>query len=99
MDSKSNMAWPWTHVDDTVLVQTGGGTLHSVVVNGLTTAGDITLYDGVDNTGDVIAVLHLDPATSISVQPIPFPYDAKVDDGIYVEYDQTAVADLTVMHI
>lgn len=59
MQSRSDFPWKHTHVDDTALVQSGPGALHSIVVNGLTTAGDITVYDGVDATGTVIAVLHL----------------------------------------
>jgi len=91
--------WPWTHVDDTVLVKTGAGVLHTIVVNGLTTAGDITVYDGIDATGAVIAVLHLDPTTSISVQPITFVYDLKIVIGIYIAYGQAVAADLTVTYI
>ena len=94
----TGFGWPFTHVTGTVLVRTGQGVLHSIVVNGLTTAGDATVYDGVDNTGAVIAVLHLDPTTSVSVQPIPFIYDCKFATGIYIEYDQNLAADLTVTH-
>jgi len=96
---KSDFPWPFMHVDDTVLVSGRPGALHTIVVNGLTTAGDITVYDGVDATGSVIAVLHLNPATSISVQPITFTYDLKVATGIYIAYDDSVVADLTVTYI
>lgn len=98
MEPVANFPWPWTHVDDTVLVQARAGALHSIVVNGLTTAGDATVYDGIDATGTVLAVLHLDPTTSISVQPIAFPYDCEIATGIYIAYDQSLAADLTVMH-
>ena len=98
MDPVSQFPWLWTHVDDTVLVKTGAGALHSIVVNGLTTAGDVTVYDGIDATGAVIAVLHLDPTTSISVQPITFIYDLEIATGIYIAYDQAVAADLTVTH-
>ena len=96
---KDQFPWPWVHVTDTVLVHGAPGKLHTIVVNGLTTAGDITVYDGEDATGSVIAVLHLDPTTSVSVQPITFLYDAAIATGIYVEYDQSVVADLTVTYI
>lgn len=96
---KTDFPWEFAHVDDTVLVSGAPGQLHTIVVNGLTTAGDITVYDGVDATGSVIAVLHLNPATSVSVQPITFTYDIKVSTGIYIEYDQSVVADLTVSYI
>ena len=90
--------FPWDpiHVDDTLLVRTGRCVLHTIVVNGLTTAGDATVYDGIDATGTVIAVLHLDPTTSVSVQPITFIYDVQCSTGLYIAYDQSLVADLTV---
>lgn len=90
--------FPWipSHVDADAIVFTGKCVLHTIVVNGLTTAGDATVYDGVDATGTVVAVLHLDPATSISVQPITFTYDCRMDDGIFVDFDDTLAADLTV---
>ena len=88
--------WTGTHVAATALVKTGTGALHTIVVNGLTTAGDATVYDGIDATGTVIAVIHLDTTTSISVQPITLTYDIKVVTGIYVAYDQSLAADFTV---
>ncbi len=89
--------WKPLEVTDTVLVHTGRAMLHSVVVNGLTTVGDIEIYDGVDAaTGTRIAVLHLDIATSISVQPITFIYDAEMVDGIFLDFLGNVAANLTV---
>ena len=96
---KSDFPWPWSHVTGTGLVHGAPGGLHTIVVNGLTTAGDVTVYDGVDDTGSVIAVLHLDVTTSISVQPITFTYDLEIATGIYLAYAQGTVADLTVTYI
>ena len=98
MDPITQQGWPFTHVTGTILCRTGQGVLHSIVLNGLTTAGDATVYDGIDGTGAVIAVLHLDPTTSVSVQPITLLYDAKFATGLYIEYDQALAADLTVTH-
>jgi len=99
MELKSSFPWPWSHVTESTLVHAAPGALHTIVVNGLTTAGDITVYDGVDATGSVIAVLHLDPTTSVSVQPITFTYDLAIVTGIYLDYDQSVAADLTVTYI
>ncbi len=99
MEPIASFPWPWSHVGGTKLVKTGKGALHTIVVNGLTTAGDITIYDGVDGTGSVIGVLHLDVTTSVSIQPITFLYDCKIATGIYIAYDQAVVADLTVTYI
>lgn len=92
----TDFPWDPKHVDDTRQVATGQGVLHSIVVNGLTTAGDAIIYDSVGASARIIATLHLDPTTSISVQPITFLYDAAYHQGLYIEYDQNLVADLTV---
>lgn len=89
--------WPYVHVDADAQVHAGRGILHSVVVNGLTTAGDVTLYDSLTEAGTVIAVLHLDPTTSVSVQPITFIYDCELTTGLYAGYDAAVAADLTFM--
>ena len=91
--------FPWFPVNvpgEDTLVHTGRCVMHTVVVNGLTTAGDCVIYDGIDNMGTVIATLHLDLTTSVSVQPITFLYDCEMLVGIYLDFDQSLVADLTV---
>ena len=92
-----DFGWPYTHVAADTQVKAGPGVLHSVVLNGFTTTGDVTLYDSLTETGTVIAVLHLNVATSISVQPITFLYDLKFETGLYVGFDGAVAADLTVM--
>ncbi len=94
----TDFGWPSTHVTEDTQVKAGPGVLHTVVVNGLTTAGDCTIYDSLTEAGTVLAVLHLDVTTSISVQPITFTYDLKFSTGLYFGYDGALVADLTVMH-
>lgn len=89
--------WPYVHVTGDLLVHAGRGILHSVVLNGLSTVGDLTLYDSQTETGAVIAVLHLDVATSISVQPITFLYDLELITGLFAGFDGALVADLTFM--
>ena len=93
-----DFAWPYTHVTGDLQVQAGKGVLHAVTVNGLTTAGDVTIYDSLTEAGTVIAIIHLDPATSISVQPITLQYDLEFTTGLYFGYDGSLVADLTVLH-
>jgi len=58
----------------------------------------LTLYDSLTETGIVIAVIHLDPTTSISVQPITFEYDARFATGLYAGFDGALAADLTIMY-
>ena len=97
-NSVIDFAWLYSHVDADKQISAGSCDLHSVVVNGLTTAGDLTIYDSLTETGTVIAVLHLDPTTSISVQPITFLYDVRCETGLYMGFDQALVADLTVSY-
>jgi len=89
--------FPYVHVTGDTLVKSGKGVLKNVMLNGLTTAGDLTLYDSLTETGTVIAVIHANPATSISVQPVPLPYNARFNTGLYAGYDATLVADFTIM--
>lgn len=98
--SSSIIDFPWRHlhVTGTVQVSPCACALHSIVVNGLTTAGDATVYDDPAAAGTVIAVLHLDPTTSVSVQPITFLYDVECENGLYIDYDQSLAADLTVAY-
>ena len=98
MDANLAFGWPYTHVTADAQVHAGPGILHSVVLNGFTTTGDITLYDSLTEVAPIIAVLHINVAASISVQPITFLYDLKFETGLYVGYDGAVAADLTVMH-
>jgi len=88
--------WTYSHVAADAQVKAGPGVLHTIVVNGLTTAGDCTVYDSLAEAGTVIAVLHLDTTTSISVQPITLTYDVGFSTGLYLGFDATLAADITV---
>lgn len=94
----ADFPWKYKHVTASVQVKEGIGVLHTIVVNGLTTAGDVTVYDAVGAVVPVIAVLHLDVATSVSLQPITLLYDIEFGAGLYLEYEQGAAADLTVTY-
>ena len=96
-DANLAFGWPYVHVTGDTQVKAGKGILHSVVLNGLTTAGDLTLYDSLTEAGTVIAILHIDVTTSLSVQPITFLYDLKFSTGLYAGFDANLVADLTFM--
>lgn len=90
--------WKYSHVDADRQISAGPCVLHAITVNGLTTAGDCIVYDNPAAAGNVIAVLHLDPATSVSVQPVPLLYDVECLIGLYLDFDGTLVADLTVAY-
>jgi len=99
--------WNHAHVNSNTQVFRGQGVLHTVVLNGLTTAGDVTIANGDIalfpfpfplDWGDRIAILHLNPATSISVQPVTFSYDIECPIGLYLDFDGVVAADLTVSY-
>jgi len=93
-----DFGWPYSHVTADAQIKASPGILHSIVVNGLTTAGDATIYDSLTEVAPIIGVLHLDPTTSVSVQPITFFYDCRFSTGLYIGFDATLVADLTVTY-
>ena len=96
MNAAADVPWTYAHVTSDTQVSATPCTLHAIAVNGLTTAGDAIVYDNPAAAGVVIAVLHLNPATSISVQPITLLYDVECLTGLYIDFDATLVADLTV---
>jgi hypothetical protein len=98
MGAVNEFPWEYSHITADAQVSAVPCMLHTIVVNGLTTAGDCTIYDNPAGTGDVIGILHLDPATSISVQPITLQYDVRCKTGLYLDFDDTLVADLTVSY-
>ena len=97
-NSVIDFPWKYSHVTADAQVSAGPCGLHSIVVNGLTAAGDCTVFDNTVTGGAAIAVLHLDLTTSISVQPITFTFDVQCKTGLYLEFDQSLAADLTVSY-
>ena len=95
-NSAIDFPWTYAHVATDAQVSAGPCVLHAITVNGITTAGDCTVYDNPAAAGNVIAVLHLDKTFSVSVQPITLLYDVECETGLYLDYDATLAADLTV---
>jgi len=92
MDPIISQGWPFRNVTADTVVKTGKGVLHSIVLNGVTTVGDIVVYDGVDATGTVIATLNVRTAVSVSYQGITLLYDCKIATGIFVDFSSSTFA-------
>jgi len=93
------VGWQGTHVTADQLVKTGPGVLHSIIVNGLTTDGLVTIRDAVAaGAGTIIGILNLATTGSKAIAPVTLNYDIKFSTGLFIDYDATAVADLTVAH-
>jgi len=63
----------------TTLVKTGEGVLNHIQINGGTLTGTITVYDGVDATGKVIAIIGAN-----QVNGNRYEYNCEVTTGICV---------------
>ena len=96
MQQNTAIGWERLNVTAETLVYTGKAILHSIVLNGVTTVGDILVYDGIDNTGELIATLNVRSAVSVSFQGIPFTYDCKIQTGIFITF-ATFAGNVTVM--
>ena len=96
----ADFPWEKTYVAATTdpEVKAGPCVLHAIVFNGMTAVGDVSVYDGIDNTGTLIGVLHLRSAVHVSCQPITFFYDCEMATGIHLQYDGTFAGNFTVMH-
>lgn len=90
--------WKYKHVTADTPIRSGPGVLHTIVVNGITTAGDCTVYDNTVESGDIIAIIHLDKTFSVSVQPITLLYDIEFTTGLYLGFAGALAADLTVSY-
>lgn len=77
----------------TTLLRTGPGTLHSVVLNKPVATGTISVYDGIDATGTLIAVITIG-AVLLSDPPNTALYDADFQTGLCIVTSQAT--DITV---
>lgn len=92
--------FPWKKqvVAADALVYAGPCILHSINFNGMTAVGDLSVYDGISNAGNIIAVLTLRSAVQVSCQPFTMLFDCEMEDGIYLDFDATLTANFTVMY-
>ena len=95
----TQFGWLPVNVTADTIVSGGKCVMHSVVLNGVTTVGDIVIYNGVDATGTVIATLNVRSAVSVSFQGVTFLYDCEMSDGIFVDFaSSTFAGNITVMY-
>jgi len=86
----------WTpvrmHVNTTgTALKIGGGTLHSIVINTVGSASNLlTIYDGTDTSGMVIAAIDTTAARG------QFVYDVAFQTGLYAVLAAGTAADLTI---
>ena len=96
MNPTIDFPWDKLNVTEDTLVHTGACVLHSITFNGMTAVGDCAIYDGIDDTGTLIATLILRSAVQVSCQPCTLLFDCEMATGIYFEYDDTLTGNFTV---
>ena len=96
-NSAIDFPWSPTNVTAETLVKTGKCVLHNITLNGTTTVGDILVYDGVDNTGTLVATITARSAVQVSIPPVTLNYDCAMEDGIFITVTDW-VGSLTVSH-
>jgi hypothetical protein len=82
-----------TAVAATPLIKTGAGFLGSIIMNTPVASGTITVYDGIDNTGAVIAII-TNPGTLVAEGPVGAFYGIGFMTGLYIVI--TGTQDITV---
>ena len=84
----SAIDFPWDKATaiGTGTVHSGPCVLHSIVFNGMTTVGDVAIFDGIDAGGTLIGTLILRSAVHVSCQPMTFIYDCEMETGIHMVF-------------
>lgn len=97
-DPVKDFGFNWLHLTGSNQVSVRPGILHSVTINRPDPAAGctVTLYDSAAGaTADILAVIAMDSA--LFVIPSGLIYDAKLDNGLYVEFSAGfTIGDITV---
>lgn len=90
--------WEFSHAAATKLVHTGKCVLHTITVNHFDAADvSVSVYDGVDAGGVLMAVVDVDGGKTHYVNPATLLFDCKCDTGIYCAFSGSpSGADITV---
>ena len=96
--SNSAIDFPWDKINVAVegIAHTGACVLHSIIFNGMTVVGDCAIYDGITNAGTLIGTLILRSAVQVSCQPFTMIFDCKMEEGIFLEFNNGLVGNFTV---
>ena len=88
--------YSYSHITADTAVKSGAGRLHTININGCSTAGTLTIYDSLTEASTIIAVIPI----AINTNPLAtLTYDVAFGTGLYLGFDATLVADLTVSYI
>ena len=87
--ANSAIDYPWDKewVNGTGTVVAHPCVLHSIVLNGATTLGTVTVYDDIDaaDAGQIVAVYNF-LGVSVSYQGITFLYDIEMKIGVHMVF-------------
>ncbi len=110
MDPVTAHGWSYFHepVTGDQLITSGRCILHSITINApATTAGAMSIEDGVDDTGDVVAIIDFGTFLSETAagvftlgnqfNPVTIFYDIQMELGIFLDNPTAVGADITIM--
>lgn len=88
---RETITYTFAHLTTTILIKSGIGFLNTVTINGVSVAGTLTIYDGTDATGSIMAII------TLAVNPTPFTlhYETELTTGLYVTFTGGLTADIT----
>ena len=95
-DSNYPVGWRYSHITDTTttVIKEGPAIIHSVIIGSPTQNAVITIYDGVDDSGEVVAVM----TTAANILPRSVLINISLEVGLTV-VTTTASQDITITYV
>lgn len=91
---RETVVYDFVHLTSTELIKSGAGILNKITINGVSVAGILTIYDGIDATGTIMAIV------TLAVNPTPFTlnYEIEFATGLYITFTGGLTGDITVSY-
>jgi len=89
--------WRYARATGDLKVREGGGVVHAAVLNPGSTAGTVTLYDGADESGTVMATFTVGTTAQV-FGPVCVTLDVAFSAGLYVGFDDNFDGSVTVAY-
>lgn len=88
---RETIVYDYHHATSTELIKSGRGVLNTVTINGVSVTGILTIYDGIDATGSIIAIV------TLAVNPTPFTlhYEVELETGLYITFTGGLASDIS----
>ena len=87
--------YKFTNVTADAAVKGQPGFLHGIMINAVTTAGVLTLYNNTSEASPAIAAIDLATRAAGAQVPHFLPFNIEFSTGLYAGFDGSLAADLT----